>query len=112
MIFTRTKSNADAVSKYIDRKELGPVRVVHSNKSQNTRINAVNEFKEGGLRVLVTTDVTARGIDVTNVSHVINFDVPPYMKTTFTGLEERGERFRKEKRSPCHESRRISYRKN
>jgi ATP-dependent RNA helicase RhlE len=76
MIFTRTKSNADAVSKYIDRKELGPVRVVHSNKSQNTRINAVNEFKDGGLRVLVTTDVTARGIDVTKVSHVINFDVP------------------------------------
>lgn len=76
MIFTRTKSNADAVSKYIDRRELGPVRVVHSNKSQNTRINAVNEFKEGGLRVLVTTDVTARGIDVTKVSHVINFDVP------------------------------------
>lgn len=76
MIFTRTKSNADAVYKYIDRKELGPVRVVHSNKGQNTRINAVNEFKEGGLRVLVTTDVTARGIDVTRVSHVINFDVP------------------------------------
>lgn len=76
MIFTRTKANADAVAKYISRKELGPVRVVHSNKSQNTRINAVNEFKEGDLRVLVTTDVTARGIDVTKVSHVINFDVP------------------------------------
>jgi ATP-dependent RNA helicase RhlE len=76
MIFTRTKSNADAVSKYIERKSLGPVRVVHSNKSQNTRINAVNEFKEGNLRVLVTTDVTARGIDVIKVSHVINFDVP------------------------------------
>lgn len=76
MIFTRTKANADAVSKYIDRKALGPVRVVHSNKSQNTRINAINEFKEGGLRVLVTTDVTARGIDVAKVSHVINFDVP------------------------------------
>lgn len=76
MIFTRTKANADAVSKYIDRKNLGPVKVIHSNKSQNTRINAVNEFKEGLLRVLVTTDVTARGIDVTKVSHVINFDVP------------------------------------
>lgn len=76
MIFTRTKFNADAVSKYLERKELGPVRVVHSNKSQNTRINAVNEFKEGNLRILVTTDVTARGIDVTRVSHVINFDVP------------------------------------
>lgn len=76
MIFTRTKANADAVSKYLERKELGPVKVIHSNKGQNTRINAVNEFKEGGLRVLVTTDVTARGIDITKVSHVINFDVP------------------------------------
>ncbi|HMV07998.1 MAG TPA: DEAD/DEAH box helicase [Cyclobacteriaceae bacterium] len=76
MIFTRTKANADAVSKYLDRKGLGPVKVIHSNKSQNTRINAVNEFKQGNLRVLVTTDVTARGIDVTKVSHVINFDVP------------------------------------
>jgi ATP-dependent RNA helicase RhlE len=52
------------------------VRVIHSNKGQNSRINAVNEFKEGKLRVLVSTDVTARGIDVVKVSHVINFDVP------------------------------------
>jgi ATP-dependent RNA helicase RhlE len=76
MIFTKTKANADAVYKYIDRKGLGPVKVIHSNKGQNTRINAVNEFKEGGLRVLVTTDVTSRGIDIEKVSHVINFDVP------------------------------------
>jgi ATP-dependent RNA helicase RhlE len=76
VIFTRTKSNANNVYKFLDRKNLGPVRVIHSNKGQNTRINAVNEFKEGGIRVLVSTDVTARGIDVTNVSHVINFDVP------------------------------------
>jgi ATP-dependent RNA helicase RhlE len=76
MIFTRKKEVADNVFRYLDRKELGPVRVIHSNKGQNPRINAVNEFKEGKLRVLVTTDVTARGIDVTKVSHVINFDVP------------------------------------
>lgn len=76
MIFTRTKEAADNVFKYIERRELGPVRVIHSNKGQNSRINAVNEFKEGKLRVLVSTDVTARGIDVTKVSHVINFDVP------------------------------------
>jgi len=76
MIFTRTKENADNIFKYLDRKDLGPVRVIHSNKGQNSRINAVNEFKDGKLRILVTTDVTARGIDVTKVSHVINFDVP------------------------------------
>ncbi len=76
MIFTRTKENADNIFKYLDRKDLGPVRVIHSNKGQNSRMNAVNEFKEGKLRILVTTDVTARGIDITKVSHVINFDVP------------------------------------
>lgn len=76
MIFTRTKEAADNIFKFIDRRKLGPVRVIHSNKGQNTRINAMNEFKEGSLRVLVSTDVASRGIDVTSVSHVINFDVP------------------------------------
>jgi Superfamily II DNA and RNA helicases len=76
MIFARTKESADQVFKFIDRKNLGPCKVVHSNKGQNTRINAMNEFKEGKLRVLVSTDVASRGIDVVNVSHVINFDVP------------------------------------
>lgn len=76
LVFTRTKDVANNVFKFIERKNLGPVRVIHSNKGQNPRINAVNEFKEGKLRILVSTDVTARGIDVIKVSHVINFDVP------------------------------------
>lgn len=76
MIFARTKGNADNVFKFIERKNLGPVRVIHSNKGQNSRINAMNEFKQGELRVLVCTDVGSRGIDVEKVSHVINFDVP------------------------------------
>jgi len=76
MIFTRTKDAANNVFHFLERKKLGPVKVVHSNKGQNTRINAMNEFKEGKLRILVSTDVASRGIDVTNVSHVINFDVP------------------------------------
>lgn len=76
IVFTRTKENADNVFKFIDRRKLGPVRVIHSNKGQNSRINAMNEFRTGQLRVLVSTDVAARGIDVSGVSHVINFDVP------------------------------------
>ncbi len=76
MIFTRTKEVADNIFKYLARKGMGPVKVVHSNKGQNTRINSMNEFKEGNLRILVATDVASRGIDVVNVSHVINFDVP------------------------------------
>ncbi len=78
MIFTRTKLSADNVTNFIGRKGFGPVKVIHSNKGQNSRINAVNEFKEGKLRVLVSTDVTSRGIDVVKVSHVINFDVPVF----------------------------------
>jgi ATP-dependent RNA helicase RhlE len=76
MIFSRTKEAANNIFKFLERKGYGPAKVVHSNKGQNSRINAVNEFKEGKLRILVSTDVASRGIDVTNVSHVINFDVP------------------------------------
>lgn len=76
IIFTRTKEVANNLYHYLDRKGFGPVRVIHSNKGQNTRINAMSEFKEGNLRILVSTDVSARGIDVVKVSHVINFDVP------------------------------------
>lgn len=78
MIFTRTKETANNVFKYLERKVIpeDKIRVIHANKGQNTRINAMNDFKTGEIRVLVTTDVTSRGIDVSEVSHVINFDVP------------------------------------
>ncbi|GIV36435.1 MAG: ATP-dependent RNA helicase RhlE [Cyclobacteriaceae bacterium] len=76
LIFTRTRASANHVYRFLERKKLGPVRVIHSNKSQNTRINAMQQLKEGNLRVLVSTDVSARGIDVSRLSHVINFDVP------------------------------------
>lgn len=76
IIFAKTKKNANDIGKFLERKDLGPLRVIHANKGQNTRINSMNLFKAGELRVLVSTDVTARGIDITDVSHVINFDVP------------------------------------
>jgi ATP-dependent RNA helicase RhlE len=76
LIFTRTRLTADNVFKFLERKKFGPVRVIHSNKSQNSRINAMQELKEGKLRILVSTDVSARGIDINRLTHVINFDVP------------------------------------
>ncbi len=78
LIFTRSKATADNVYKFLTRKVLAEenVRVIHANKGQNTRINAMDAFREGEIRVLVATDVASRGIDVTEVSHVINFDVP------------------------------------
>lgn len=94
LIFTRTKEVADNVYKYLERKEYGPVKVIHSNKGQNTRINAINEFKEGKLRILVSTDVTARGIDVVKVSHVINFDVPVLYEDYVHRIGRTGRAFR------------------
>lgn len=77
IVFCRTRRTADSVFSFLERK-YGPdqVRVIHANKGQNSRINSINAFKDGNLRVLVATDVAARGLDVSNVSHVINFDVP------------------------------------
>jgi len=76
LIFVRTKEHAESVFKIIKRKTEGEKRILHSNKGQNTRINAINAFKEGQVRILISTDVSARGLDVTLVSHVINFDLP------------------------------------
>lgn len=76
IVFVKTKTTADNIAHYLARKSLGLIRVIHANKGQNSRINAMDEFKEGHVRVLVSTDVTARGMDVSMVSHVINFDVP------------------------------------
>ncbi|WP_420151708.1 DEAD/DEAH box helicase [Spirosoma sp.] len=78
IIFARTKSTAENIYKFLARKvvESDRIRVIHANKGQNTRINAMEAFKEGNIQVLVATDVAARGIDVAQVSHVINFDLP------------------------------------
>jgi len=76
LVFSKTRNAANDIYKYILRKNLGTVNVLHSNKGQNSRIAAMDAFKKGELRILVTTDVSSRGIDVTEVSHVINFDVP------------------------------------
>ncbi|MBS9522455.1 DEAD/DEAH box helicase [Litoribacter ruber] len=76
MIFTKSRKNAEEVFNYIERKKLGEVRVIHANKGQNTRINSMEQFKAGDIRILVATDVASRGLDISMVSHVINFDVP------------------------------------
>lgn len=76
IVFTRTKETANNTYRYLVRKFPGQVRVIHANKGQNSRINAFNEFRAGAIRILVTTDVTARGVDVEQVSHVINFEIP------------------------------------
>jgi len=75
LIFTRTKHGADRVAKHLHR---GGIRAdaIHGNKSQNARQRALKSFCNGKIRALVATDIAARGIDVEDVSHVINFDLP------------------------------------
>lgn len=76
LIFVNTKSTANNIFHYIGRKIPGGVRVIHSNKGQNVRINAIKDFENGEIKTLVATDVSARGIDIEGVSHVINFEIP------------------------------------
>jgi len=80
LIFTRTKHGADRVAKDLSRAGV-EAQAIHGNKSQNARQNALNNFKSGRSRVLVATDIAARGIDVESLSHVINFDLPNIPET-------------------------------
>jgi ATP-dependent RNA helicase RhlE len=75
LVFTRTKHRADKVVKNLQRSGVAAA-VIHSNRSQNQRIAALEAFRSGQARVLVATDIAARGIDVEGVSHVVNFDLP------------------------------------
>ena len=75
LVFTRTKHRADRVAKVLDRAGVSGA-AIHGNRSQSQRQSALDGFKRGRHRVLVATDIVARGIDVDGISHVINFDLP------------------------------------
>ncbi len=75
IVFTRTKHGANRLSQQLSKSGIGS-EAIHGNKSQNARERALGAFKSGRTRVLVATDVAARGIDVDGISHVINFDLP------------------------------------
>jgi len=75
LVFTRTKHHANRVSDHLDRAGVS-TDAIHGNKSQNARQQALERFRSGRARVLVATDIAARGIDVDGVTHVINFELP------------------------------------
>ena len=75
LVFTKTKYGADRVAKHLDRAGFACASI-HSNRSQGAREKALNAFRSREIKVLVATDIAARGIDVDSVSHVINYDVP------------------------------------
>jgi len=75
LIFTRTKHRADKVAYFLNKHNV-PADSIHGNKSQNARIRAIANFKTGKTKILVATDIAARGIDIPKISHVINFELP------------------------------------
>ncbi|RKP52935.1 DEAD/DEAH box helicase [Cohnella endophytica] len=80
LVFTRTKHGADRVAKGLNKENI-TAQAIHGNKSQNSRQLSLSNFKSGATRVLVATDIAARGIDVDELSHVINFNLPNIPET-------------------------------
>ncbi len=76
LLFVKSRAVADILYNNLEEIFEEEVGVIHSNKSQNFRFRMVNEFTEGNLRILIATDLIARGLDISNVTHVINFDLP------------------------------------
>ena len=75
IVFTRTKRGADKVAQHLEAAGVD-AHAIHGNKSQNQRVRALDGFKKGQTRVLVATDIASRGIDVDDVSHVFNYELP------------------------------------
>lgn len=75
IVFTRTKHGANRVVETLVKNQI-PAEAIHGNKSQNARQRALENLREGRIRVLVATDIAARGIDIDNITHVINFELP------------------------------------
>ncbi|MFY7668634.1 MAG: DEAD/DEAH box helicase [Crocinitomicaceae bacterium] len=80
LVFTRTKHGADKLVKILNRNQIKS-EAIHGNKSQNARQNALNNFKNKTLRVLVATDIAARGIDIDQLEFVVNYDIPNIPET-------------------------------
>ena len=80
LVFSRTKHGADKIAKDLNKQSI-PAAAIHGNKSQTARVTALEDFKAGKTRVLVATDIAARGIDISELSHVFNYDLPEVPET-------------------------------
>ena len=80
LVFSRTKHGADKIAKDLNKQGI-PAAAIHGNKSQTARVTALEDFKAGKTQVLVATDIAARGIDISELSHVFNYDLPEVPET-------------------------------
>jgi len=79
LVFSRMKHGADRIARRLEQQGI-PTATLHSNRSQSQRLRALADFKSGAVRVLVATDIAARGIDVDGISHVVNYDFPMHVE--------------------------------
>lgn len=75
LIFSKTKHGANRIVDYLEKESI-KAAAIHGNKSQNAREKALDDFRKGAMKVLVATDIAARGIDIPSITHVINYDIP------------------------------------
>ncbi len=95
LIFVAYKRMADRLFEKLDEYFKEELCVIHSNKTQNYRLRSIEQFREGHNRILIATDVMARGLDIDNVSHVINFDTPDYPENYMHRIGRTGRAERK-----------------
>ncbi len=95
LIFVAYKRMADRLFEKLDEYFKEELCVIHSNKTQNYRLRSIEQFREGYNRILIATDVMARGLDIDNVSHVINFDTPDYPENYMHRIGRTGRAERK-----------------
>ena len=95
LVFVAYKKMADRLFEVLDERFHDELCVIHSNKTQNYRLRSIEQFREGVNRILVATDVMARGLDIDNVSHVINFDTPSFPENYMHRIGRTGRAERK-----------------
>lgn len=95
LLFVRNKRMGDRLFEQLNESFPGQCDVIHSNKTQNYRLNSIAEFTEGQIRLLIATDVMARGIDIEDITHVINVDTPDYPENYLHRIGRTGRAKRK-----------------
>lgn len=95
LVFVSSKKSADLIFEEISEQYLSESCIIHSNKSQNYRIRSIKQFEEGENRILIATDIMARGLDIENITHVINFDTPNFPENYMHRIGRTGRAERK-----------------
>ncbi len=110
LVFMSSKKYADKLFESLEEKYGSQMAIIHSNKSQNYRIRSLQKFSDGEKRILISTDVMARGIDIDDITHVINFDTPSFPENYMHRIARTGRAEKKGKSILFHTEEETSFR--